>query len=282
MRANTQKSFPYPVIRDEFDDYLNETFEIIPSFELSEDSKNAKFLLDYSLSSTAIKRQIANGNACYLSVFSCRDTFYHKVFESFEASNNIVEINLDDISGKLEVESFVYIKNDLSIESKNINQEYLPKDIFSDSKFKYLAGSIVAQAKVYKFNFVPDIFNFSSSLFQLKLDPELPKDEWAIDTNQDRIIIRASNNIIEIERELSNHDKGKSALVNSIYFAAVMHAVSLIKETPSLVDEVHWAKVFEQRMNIKKVTDADPIYKVASKLMDWPLSDLESLTGAEE
>ena len=48
MRANTQKSFPYPVIRDEFDDYLNETFEIIPSFELSEDSKNAKFLLDYS------------------------------------------------------------------------------------------------------------------------------------------------------------------------------------------------------------------------------------------
>ena len=44
MRANTQKSFPYPVIRDEFDDYLNETFEIIPSFELSEDSKNAKFL----------------------------------------------------------------------------------------------------------------------------------------------------------------------------------------------------------------------------------------------
>ena len=61
-----------------------------------------------------------------------------------------------------------------------------------------------------------------------------------------------------------------------------MHAVSLIKETPSLVDEVHWAKVFEQRMNIKKITDADPIYKVASKLMDWPLSDLESLTGAEE
>jgi hypothetical protein len=282
MRANTQKSFPYPVIRDEFDDYIDETFEIRPSFEISEDSKNATFLLNYSLSSTSIKRQIANGNACYLSVFTCRDTFYHKVFETFEASDNIVEINLDEIYGKLEVESFVYIKNDLSIESKNINPEYFPKDIFADSKFNYPAGSIIAQSKVYKFNFVPDIFNFSSSLFQLKVDPELPQDEWVIDTNQDRIIIRAATNIIDIESELSNHEKGKSVLVNSIYFAAVMHAATLIRETLSLVDEVHWAKVFERRMQDKNVSEADPIYKVASKLMDWPLSDLERLSGDKE
>ena len=94
MRANTQKSFPYPVIRDSHNDYIDETFEIKPSFELSEDNKNTKFLLNYSLSSTAIKRQIANGNACYLTVFSCRDTFYHNVFETYEASDNIVEINV--------------------------------------------------------------------------------------------------------------------------------------------------------------------------------------------
>ena len=114
MRAYTQKSFPYPVIRDSHNDYIDEIFEIKPSFELSKDNKNAKFLLNYSLSSTAIKRQIANGNACYLTVFSCRETFYHKVFESSEASNNIVDINIDEIHGKLEVESFVYIKNDLT------------------------------------------------------------------------------------------------------------------------------------------------------------------------
>jgi hypothetical protein len=282
MRANTQKSFPYPVIRDSHDDYIDETFEIKPSFELSEDSKNAKFLLNYSLSSTAIRRQIANGNACYLTVFSCRDTFYHKVFETYKASDNIVEINVDEIYGKLQVESFVYIQNDLSIESKNINPEYLPKDIFTDSKFNYLAGSIIAQSKVFKFNFVPDIFNFSSSLFRLELDPELPNGEWVIDINQDRIIIRAASNIIDIERDLTNHEKGKSVLVNSIYFSAVMHAASELREMPRLVDEVHWAKVFEQRMAIKKASDSDPIYKVASKLMDWPLSDLESLTGAEE
>ena len=282
MRAYTQKSFPYPVIRDTHDDYINETFEIKPSFELSMDNKNAKFLLNYSLSSAAIKRQIADGNACYLTVFSCRETFYHKVFESSEASNNIVDINIDEIHGKLEVESFVYIKNDLTIESKNINPEYLPKDIFSDSKFSYLAGSIIAQSKVYKFNFVPDIFNFSTSLFRLELDSELPDGEWLVDTSQDRIIIKAASNIIEIEQNLTNHDKGKSVLVNSIYFSTVMHATSELLNTSSLADEVHWAKVFEQRMDILNIPDTDPVYKIASKLMSWPLSDLETLTGVEE
>ena len=282
MRANTQKSFPYPVIRDSHDDYIDETFEIKPSFELSEDSKNAKFLLNYSLSSTAIRRQIANGNACYLTVFSCRDTFYHKVFETYKASDNIVEINVDEIYGKLQVESFVYIQNDLSIESKNINPEYLPKDIFADSKFNYLAGSIIAQSKVYKFNFIPDIFNFSTSLFRLELDSELPDGEWLVDTSQDRIIIKAASNIIEIEQNLTNHEKGKSVLVNSIYFSTVMHATSELLNTSSLADEVHWAKVFEQRMDILKIPDTDPVYKIASKLMSWPLSDLETLTGVEE
>jgi hypothetical protein len=282
MRAYTQKSFPYPVIRDTHDDYIDETFEIKPSFELSVDSKNAKFLLNYSLSSAAIKRQIANGNACYLTVFSCRETFYHKVFESSEESNNIVDINIDEIHGKLEVESFVYIKNDLTIESKNINPEYLPKDIFSDSKFSYLAGSIIAQSKVYKFNFIPDIFNFSTSLFRLELDSELPDGEWLVDTSQDRIIIKAASNIIEIEQNLTNHEKGKSVLVNSIYFSTVMHATSELLNTSSLVDEVHWAKVFEQRMDILNIPDTDPVYKIASKLMSWPLSDLETLTGVEE
>ena len=61
-----------------------------------------------------------------------------------------------------------------------------------------------------------------------------------------------------------------------------MHATSELLNTSSLVDEVHWAKVFEQRMDILNIPDTDPVYKIASKLMSWPLSDLETLTGVEE
>ena len=286
MRINTQKSFPYPVIRETHDDYIDEEFFLWstnesnrkPKFELSEDSSIAKFELNYSLSSTAIKRQIANGNAVYLSVFSCKETFFHKVFESSSESNNFVEINLDEISGKIELESYVYIKNDLTIESKTINQEYF-SDIFSERKFDYYEGNIIAQAQAFKFNCVPDIFNFSSSLFRLVQDDDLKDGEWHVDTDQDKIIIKAAKNIIKIEQNLTNQKDGESVLANSIYFSAVMHAVILYLNEPELVNVYHWAKVFEQRMAIKNVRDDEPAYKIASILMDWPLSELQHLSG---
>ena len=65
MRINTQKSFPYPVIRETHDDYMDEEFFLWstnesnrkPKFELSEDSSIAKFEFE-NLQSASNEKQI--------------------------------------------------------------------------------------------------------------------------------------------------------------------------------------------------------------------------------
>ena len=282
MRNNSQKSYPYPVIRESHDDFYDETFSAEPDFILSADDNIATFTLNYNLSSRTIKRQIANENATYLTVFSCRDTFFHKVFRTSEEAGNTVEINTDEIYGKLTVESFVYITEDVAIDLKNINEEYLPKDVFADKRFEYSAGSVIAQSKVWSFDFIPGLFNFNQSLFQLELDEELPNGEWLVSTDQDKIIIKAAKDIINIETRLTDHKYGESVMDNSIYFAAVMHVVQELSDTPELVDEFHWAKVVDQMKIQKGINDNEPVYRIASKLMDQPFSELENMIEAEE
>ena len=59
-----------------------------------------------------------------------------------------------------------------------------------------------------------------------------------------------------------------------------MHATLELRETPSLVDEVHWAKVFEQRMDIKKVLRGEPSSELR-RIADLSIEELETEVKTE-
>lgn len=273
MRLDNHKAYPYPVIRETHDDFLNESFSAEPLFILELDRVN--LTIDYLLSSNPVKRDIESGHATYLTVISCRDTFFHQVYQSAQANDNTIYIDTDQLKGEVKVESFVYVTKDTSIDSININKEFLFNNSDNSSVFNYSKGSIIAQENEYSFYVDIDLFKPLGSIFTLEVNDKLPKGEWRIFSASEKVVITVARNLKKIEENLTNNKFGKSILLNSIYFAAVMHLVNEIKLDPGITKNYLWARVVDLRMTLKEINlEIEDAYIIASKLMENPLSRL--------
>jgi len=272
MRLDNHKAYPYPVIRETHDDYHNESFTAEPEFILGE--KTVKLTIDYVLSSRPIQREIEEGNATYLTVVSCRDTFFHQVYKSDKDKENLIEIEIEKLKGTVKVESFVYILENTSIESININKEFLEENSNEKHIFNYLKGNIIAQDNEYSFSIDIDLFKPLSSIFRLEVDEKLNKGEWDIFSDSEKVIIKVSREVKTIEETLTNDKVGKSVLINSIYFSTVMHLIDLMKRDEELIDKYLWARVIDMRMTLKDVSYEKEAYELASILMDYPFTRL--------
>ena len=273
MRLDNQKAYPYPVIRPTHDDFHGESFLAKPQFIIEE--TRVKLTIDYELSSRPIQREIETGKATYLSVVSCRDTFFHRVYRSDKAKENDIFIDIDQLRGSVKIESFVYILEKTSIESININEEFLINNSEDKSIFHYSKGNIIAQDDVYSISIDVDLFKPLSSIFKLEVSEDLSHGEWEIFSDTDKVVIKVARNIKKIEESLTNDKFGKSILINSIYFAAVMHLIDQIKGDEGIIDQYLWARVVDLRMTLKDCNYEHDSYSLASKLMDFPFSRLE-------
>lgn len=272
MRLDNQKAYPYPVIRGTHDDFHDENFSAEPQFILEE--TRVKLTIDYELSCRPIQREIEAGNATYLSVVSCRDTFFHQVYRSNKDKDNDIFIDIDQLKGTVRVESFVYVLEDTSVESININKEFLLNSSSSKSIFHYSKGNIIAQDNEYSFSIDVDLFKPLSSIFRLEVSDDLSDGEWDIFSDADKVVIKVARNIKIIEESLTNEKSGKAILLNSIYFATVMHLIDQIKADEDIIDKYLWARVVDLRITLKKVNIEQETYSLASMLMDYPFSRL--------
>ena len=84
MKFDRQKAFPYPVIRPYSDDYKDVEFQTTVEFLVGK--KNIKAKISYAISSEEIFEEIAICNAEYVSIISCRDTYFRSVLTSFNSA----------------------------------------------------------------------------------------------------------------------------------------------------------------------------------------------------
>lgn len=87
MRFDSQKAFPYPVLRPFSDDYNTFDFQAVVEFEFLADEHVAELYLTFATSADAIKERIEADQAQVLAVVSCRETYFRKVVQCthFEA-----------------------------------------------------------------------------------------------------------------------------------------------------------------------------------------------------
>jgi len=271
MRFNKQKSYPYPVIRDFNDDYLDEKFTV--NIKTILDIKHVELSIDYNLSSMPVQREIKSGNATYLTVISCRDTFYHKVFTSDKSDKNLISISHELLSGKVMIESFVYVTKDTSIASSSINKEYLSVNSGSISSFYYKKGNVIAQAQAFSFQIEVDLFKPLGSIFSIEVDEKMSNGEWVVFSDSNIVTITVARDIKDLKDELSSDKEGQSIMLNTIYFAALMHLVQLIKDDDSgaIIDHHTWAKIVDERITLKGInSDNEEAYAITTKILDFP------------
>ena len=269
MKYDKHKAFPYPVLRPGSDDYHDGEFQTTVEFLIS--GSNIKASIKFALSSDEIREEISKGNAEYICIISCRDTYVQKMISSTQM-NVETEFDIGSLRGEVRVDPYVVVTKEISdFSSIDINRE------FGDGPFKFQVGDLLAQDETQIFFIDRDLFKPVTSVFDLVKKDSLLDGMWTINFNEDHIQIEVSPKLKESIDDARNDIKNRVILKNSIYFAAVMQAIQKLQDPEENFEGRKWANVISKQAHNKGFDiNGYDAYLLAEHLMQYPISQLES------
>lgn len=269
MKFDRQKAFPYPVLRPSSDDYLTSEFQAVADIKIM--SNSIEIEIQYAISSEEIVDEIEKGNAEYVSIISCRDTYFCKVFSGKEPKQ-LAAFDMANLRGEVKIEPYVVVRKEISsFSSTDINPE------FGNAPLKFSPGDVLAQDDAHIYYIDRDLFKPITSVFDLVKNENLGHAEWMIGYDQDHIQIEVSPAMKETIDDARNNTKNKAILINSIYFAAVMQVIQKLKESAGEFEARKWAQVIRRQAHNKGIDiDSHDSYLIAERLMQYPLQLLDT------
>ena len=275
MKFDRNKTFPYPVLRPFSDDYIDVEFQTNVDFSSNEGVVTSD--ISYRVSSSELVDQIKSGNAKFVSIVSCRETYFREVITS-DAKQVVKNFDVGNLRGEVKVDSYIIaIKKIPSFSSPDINPE------FGRDSFAFTPGDVLAQDETAVFYIDRDLFKPVTSVFDLVKNPEYSEGEWRINLDDDHIQIAVSAAMKESIDNARNNTTMKVILLNSIYFSAAVHAIQRLKEGGDDYEEKKWSRVFYRQIHNNGLGLTSDAYILAQKLMKHPLKVLNAyvLKGAE-
>lgn len=278
MQFDTLRAFPYPVLRPDIDDYIEGDIQVVADFAPSEDGQEVTASVIIQLSVPELLQEIAAGRAQYTVVFACRDTYFRHVVSGSETAFDVVFP-----AGRLrgEIQIFPYI---MAVEHI---QEYSAAWInpeFGVGPFVYPVGAVLAVDVPQTVFIDRDVFKPLSSIFALQKDENIVGHEWQIRTGDDKVFILVSDELKKLIDQARNNTAHRAVLMNSIYFAAVMQCLSLLKHGGVDVEHTRWGKIISQKCHNEGILlNEHDEYLVAERLMKSPFKLIGAyvFTGSE-
>lgn len=276
MKYDEYKAFPYPVLRPNSDDYLDCDFQTTVNF--STEKQTILVDVSFAISSPEILEQVELGNAEFVAMVSCRDTYFQYMIRTHDRKTQ-ASFAMGDLKGAVVVNPYIIVKNQIeNYTSPDINPE------FGAEAFTFKEGDVLAQDEPYLVYFDQESFKPITSLFDFVHRDNQPDGEWSIDFDSDHIQIVLSKKTKEtIDNARASNFKNKVILMNSIYFSAVMQAVQKIQHPDKAYEDKKWAKVFEKNAHNKNCNlENDDAYMVAQTLLQHPLKRMSEYVFKEK
>jgi hypothetical protein len=265
MQFDPLRAFPYPVLRPGSDDYTDGDIQVTADFEPSEDGQEVRATVEFHLSVEDLKAEVVSGRARYVIVFACRDTYFRHVEEKSEPRFT-VSFPAGSLRGEVQVYS--YVSAVTSIKSYScawINNEFGP------GPFAYPVGAVLALDRPQQVYIDRDVFRPLSSIFAIVKDDNIVGHEWQVRTDNDKVYILVSADLKALIDKARNNKSHRAVLMNSIYFAAVMHCLGLLKHGGDHAEETRWGRIIEQKCHNEGINRNDhDDYLIAERLMKNP------------
>lgn len=274
MKFDKNKAFPYPVLRPYSDDYVDVEFQTTVEFAVSKSKISVNIV--YNLSSDELRAAIKNESAKYVSVVSCRDTYFRTVLSSNEG-NIASEFDVGSLRGEVRVDPYIVVTTEIaSFKSPDINPE------FGQAAFSFSPGDVLAQDETQIFYIDRDLFKPVTSVFDLVKNDALSGGEWQVGLDEDHVRIEVSAQMKE-SIDNARDDKAKRViLLNSLYFPAVVQALQKLKDGEA-DDEKRWVQIIKMQLhNFGWNLATHDAYVLAQRLMKQPLSILDTYVLKEK
>jgi len=267
MKFDPNKAFPYPVLRPYSDDYPQVDFQT--TVDLTVGTDNIAAQIECAISAEAIVDQIEEGNAEYVWVVSCRDTYFRTVIKTAQ-SQVAAEFPPGSLRGEVQIDPYVVVTRPIpDYTSSDLNPE------FGKDPFAFSPGDILAQDEPQVFFIDRDLFRPLTSVFELVKRDGLSDGEWLIDFEQDHVQIQLSASMKEAIDDARNSPANRLILLNSLYFSAVTEAVQKLLQDEGEYDTYRWAQIIRQQaVNNGLDLSAHDAYVSANRLMKYPLNVL--------
>jgi hypothetical protein len=264
MQFDPLRAFPYPVLRPDSDDYVDGDIQVTAEFEPSEDGQEVRATVEFHLSVEDLKAEVDAGRARYVIVFACRDTYFRHVEEK-STPHFTVSFPAGSLRGEVQIYPYVSaVKPIKSYSCDWINDE------FGTGPFAYPVGAVLALDRPQLVYIDRDVFRPLSSIFTIVKDDNIGGHEWQVRTDDDKIRIVVSADLKALIDKARNNKAHRAVLMNSIYFAAVMHCIGLLKHGDH-AEETRWGRVITQKCHNEGINLSDhEDYLIAERLMKNP------------
>jgi hypothetical protein len=268
MKYDPDKSFGYPVLTRHSDDYIKSTFQTEIGFDINP-SNPREFIIEYELACSVpeIREFVKSGNAAYWIKISCRKTFYSKLIEVNAIGTLVIEGKyLRDV---VDITGYIIAKKDSVLSSAKINPE------FGYSSFEVINGQVLAQGVPVTYVTEKEFWKPLSSIFQYKPSDDLKDGEFTVDLDDEYVWILAQSQQLKKFEEFSQSQEGKIILLNTVFFAALIHMIDALNENAEQYSEKKWAKILLAKAASKNVNlnNARPLL-ATQQLLDKPLRNL--------
>ena len=148
---------------------------------------------------------------------------------------------------------------------------------FGDGPFSYEVGSVLAIDRPQLIYIDRDVFKPLSSVFVLVKDESIVGHEWQVRPTEDKVQIVLSPEAKERVDSARNNKGHRAVLMNSIYFAAVMQCISMLKNGKEDAESTRWGSVILQKCHNEGINVEEHYeYLIAERLMKSPFQLIEA------
>jgi hypothetical protein len=277
MRFDTQKGFPYPVLRPDIDDYQSGAFQTTVDIVRSENDKKIKVKAHVALSIDEIKEEIERGNASVSIIIACRETYFR---DAVISKNVDIEKSFDSgaFKGEVEISPFVVATKPIkNFRCRDINAEFRSKE------FSFEAGEVLAADEPKVVYIDRELFKPISSILQLVKQDTLVGYDWRLRFDEDKIQVLLSTEAKQVIDRARNSRGNRAVLINSIYFAALVEAVHKLREEEENFGHLRWAKILAQQCHNAGIDlqSREPC-EIIQRLLKSPLAYLNQYVFVED
>ena len=272
-----QKSYPYPVLRPQSDDYPKAEFEVTLNVERIQDTTAFTVEADFMLSDPDLLKLVEQGSARYVLQVRSPKTYYRA---AFSASQNRIKEDFEHglVEGRTEFSPFLVATDDIhAFRASGWHEDY------DGMRFDIATGSVLAVDQHVEYTIDTTEELRLGSIFELVETNKLSDGMWRIDHANDRVRIELSPPDyarFTAARENVNNQPESAYIMNSVYLPALIYLLQDSDKDGDELSDRRWFRAVNARLEEKKLpllgNESNRVID-AQHLLDYPFTKLPLL-----
>lgn len=272
------KLYPYPVLSNYSDDYINSSFD--SAIEVKREGYNIVISVVSEIKNSELEALIKEGKAAFVYHLECAQTGYRTVISTAN-TDKLVSISEDKVCGRLQICPFIVACVDIpDYVNSCFNEDY------RGYKFQIEAGCVMAVGKQVNCDIDKERNDLVSakSIFVVTKNADITATDMEVDIGQNKIVIKLPENDYVLFKNMSKVPTVQQNLNALIIIPALIYVLSEVNnktadERYTSYSTYSWYKSIKKAMKKRFQKDietedllSNEIVLYAQRLIKSPLS----------